>query len=184
MLQSSDIKFYRSKSGTDTYNLGGPIDLNSDISLDDVLHNLFDMISGEESERGDHVDYRCFYVKNDSDTDTLVLPKVFILDNNPEIESTVIGLGLGSAGISGSEPAIAEETSVPVSVTFVDGVGGITNGSTVDYVEGKYLTINPELKPQEFQAIWFRRTIGVNKTTPKLSDGITLEVRGSTFNEL
>lgn len=153
-ISTSDIKIVNSTGG-----LGGA--LTTEIPSG-VLNNLFDNVSGKEAKDGD-VEYRCFYVKNASTTDTLYDAVVYIETNVSDAKQT-ISLGSGTSSKNNTEQAISDENDSPIGVAFSDLVG-LTYGISIG-----------DLAPNAYKSFWLKREVlanaGVNPSN-SFSIGIT-----------
>lgn len=91
-IVQSDIKFYLSGGGSNTdpnAALGGAISSTEIVDASD--NNLFDDVTGDESNAGD-TEYRAFYVKNTHASLTWQNVKVWIQTNTPAGDSVEIGI--------------------------------------------------------------------------------------------
>lgn len=141
-LIEADLQYYKS---TATGSLGGAI--TETIVTTNLKHDLFDSVSGSEADTGD-TEYRCIYVKNISSRSVLANSIVWINSTTPSPYS-VVGIGLGTSAINGTEQTIGTEDTVPSGVTFQDTVG-IGNALTIgDIAAGSH------------KAVWIRRVISV-----------------------
>jgi hypothetical protein len=94
-LQGSDISIVYSGGGSNadpSLSLGGP---PSSIPITGILNNLFDNITETESADG-FTDFRCFYIFNDNDTDTLHQTKIFLQSQTPAGADIQIGCGFAN----------------------------------------------------------------------------------------
>lgn len=158
---SSDIKLYTSINA----GLGGAITGVEIVT--NVLNNLFDDVSAIESRDGS-VEYRCFYVRNTSATDTLISGLIEIVSDTANV-NTLIEIGIGNATVNGVEQTIVSENVPPIGVTFTA-------------TEGVQLLLSAgggELAPNAYKGIWIRRTVtgGAVATT---NDTAVLRVTGGT----
>lgn len=153
-ISVSDIKIVNSSGG-----LGGA--LTTEITSG-VLNNLFDNVSGKEAKDGD-IEYRCFYVKNSSTTDTLYDAVVYLESNVSDTKQTIF-LGLGTSSQNNIEQAISSESDTPIGVTFSELVG-LGNGISIG-----------DLAPSAYKSFWLKREVlanaGVNPSN-SFSVGIT-----------
>lgn len=173
-IAAADIDFFLSGGAANAdvnASLGGAI--SSVQIVDATLHNLFDQVSSAEALAGD-TEYRCIYVKNNvggSPSQTLQSAKVWIQTNTPSADTT-IAIGLGSQGVNGQAPAIANESTAPPT----GSPDGVTFSTPTD--EGTSLSIG-DLAQGAYQAIWIRRTIN-SAAAAYNGDGATLRVKGDT----
>lgn len=161
-IVNSDIQYcYSGGSNPDT-SLGGAI---GGVITSGQIHNLFDKVSGAESEAGT-VEYRCIYVKNNHASLTLEDAVVWIQANTPSPDTTV-AIGLGTSAIGGEEDAVANETTAPAGVTFStpeDAGSGLSIGN---------------LPAGGHKAIWLRRTVNAGASAFN-NDGVEIRVQGDT----
>lgn len=134
-----------------------------------ALNNLFDNVSAGEATSG-RVEYRCVYITNTNNTDTIGTVVVFMGGLTPSPTSTLdIGLdpaGVGDGAATGVAATVSSETEAPAGVTFSSPV-----------TEGAGLAVGT-LGPGQGIALWCRRTItaGAGAAT---GDGTSLEFRGT-----
>lgn len=141
----SDIKYYLSGGAANSdgnASLGGVI---STTEQGTGLHELFDLVTGDDSEVGD-TEYRCVYVKNISSTDTAYNARLYISANTPGT-GTSAEVGLGSSAIGGTEQTVADEDTAPSGVTF-SAADGLANALTVG-----------DLAPGQTKAFWIKRVV-------------------------
>lgn len=165
---AGDLKFYLSGgSGNSDPNLslGGAI--SSTEMSGTSLNNIFDNISGLESEAGD-TEYRCVYLKNTHGSIPLNLAKSYFsdvtTDDNADI---VIAMGLGTAGDNGTEQTVANENTAPSGVTFstpTTYAGGLSLGNLV---------------AGHFYPLWLRRTVTAGAVATNGVDA-TIGFKGET----
>jgi len=81
MIQSTDITFVFS-GGASNFNpllsIGGD---PSSIEIGNIGNNLFNSLDDTQLQKG-IVDYRCFYIFNQSEFDTYFFPKIFVINNS------------------------------------------------------------------------------------------------------
>jgi len=167
-LSQTDIKFYLSGGAGNTdpnASLGGAIS-GTEIT-DNVDNNLFDDVSGAESQAGD-TEYRCFYVKNTHTSITLQNAVVWINIETPAGDSLDIGLdpaGVGDGSTTGVATTIADESTAPTGVTFSHPITKATG-----------LSIG-NLGPGQCQAIWVKRNVPAGTGAYSLNSG-TIRIEG------
>lgn len=137
--------------------------------VDATLHNLFDVISGDENAAS-VVDYRCLFVHNAHATLTWENVKVWIASEVAGGASAAIGLdpaATSAVGAASPQAArIANETTAPAGVTFTaptTKAGGLTIGN---------------MGPGTVKGIWIRRTAA--NTAAVDNDGVTIRCEGDT----
>lgn len=141
----------------------------TELDLVSTLHNLFDVITGEENS-AETVDYRCLFVTNANATDTLLDAVVWI--SSEVAGGAEISIGLDPAGVVASDSGtaqaatIADETTAPAGVTFTEPA-----------TKGAGLPIG-DIAAGDAIAIWVRRT--ATDSGPVAEDGATLRVEGDT----
>lgn len=160
-IVSSDIKYKLSggSSNSDpTASIGGAI------SSVDAPSSYFPDVGSAEAAAGS-IKYRCIYVLNNNSTQTLLGAKIWIQANTPST-STDIAIGLGAAGLDGTETAIANDTTAPSGVTF---------SSPSNLSGGLSLTDVPD---GEYYPVWVRRTVTAGAAAA--TDTFTLRAQGDT----
>lgn len=149
-IAQSDISYRLSGGAANSdpnASLGGAM---SDVEITDgALHNLFDPVSGQESNAGD-VEYRCLYILNNHGTLTWQQVQTWIASQTTSTD-TQISIGLDAAGIgdgssTGVAATIADESTAPAGVTFTQP----TSGSPIAI---------GDIPPGEAIAVWVRRTV-------------------------
>lgn len=130
-----------------------------------TLHNLFDQVSGDESDAGD-VEYRCFYIHNSHGSLTLQDAVIWIQTNTPSTDS-VIAIALAGEGLNATAETIANESTAPTGESFTsptNKAGGLSLG---------------DIPPGEHYAVWVRRTISAAAAAYD-SDSVLIRVEGDT----
>ena len=102
------------------------------------LHNLFDLVTGEENQASD-IEYRCLAFLNNHATDSMTNVKAFIVSQGADGVDFEIGPDPASAAPKGQSGAqfneIADEDTAPSSVTFsapaTYAAGIIVGGGTI-----------------------------------------------------
>jgi len=157
-IVANELKYYES-----TNNLGGAF-VATEI-VDNVLHNLFDVVESSEAEVG-AVNYRCIYLKNTNLSLVLANALVYIQSDTPYAKST-LGIGLGTSAINDTEQTIIDETTAPIGVTFNEAVGS------------EFGLLIGDLPANTTKALWLRRTIAAdsNATT---DDTCSIGLQGDT----
>ena len=161
-IQPTDIAFRLSGGASNANPL---LSLGGAASSVTAAATIFDRVDGTEAAGGD-VEYRCEYVRNLHGSLTLVGAVAWVLSDTPE-PLTTIAIGLGSSSMNGTEQAISDEQTAPISVTFLAAVnkaGGIALG---------------DIPPGQTRAIWLRRTVSAGATVTA-SDPFTIRVEGDT----
>lgn len=175
-ITATDILFKLSKN-TGPGNSSAQADPNDSIGgfmsstqiTDATLHNLFDVVTGDENAASD-VEYRCFFIHNNHGSLTWESVKVWLFSETAGGASAAIaidGTGVVSAtSASAQAERVANESTAPSGETFSSpttkgaglSVGNIGAGQTV--------------------AIWVRRTAA--NTAAVDTDGVIVRAEGDT----
>jgi hypothetical protein len=175
-IAASDIKFRLSintgpgdstAQGNPNDSIGGFVSTTE--ITDATLHNLFDVITGDENAAST-VDYRVFFIANKHATLTWQGVKVWLQSETAGGANAAIALdGLGVKAInsaSAQAERIANETTAPSGETFsapTSKAAGLSVGN---------------LAPNEVIAVWVRRT-ATNSAALNL-DGVVIRAEGDT----
>jgi hypothetical protein len=165
-VEQGDIQ-YRLSGGSANNNpdnsLGGAISSVSIVNAS--FENMFDSISNAEATVGD-IEYRCFYVRNDNETDELTSPVIWIASNTVS-SNDEIDIGLGTSAVNGTEQIVGSESTAPAGVTFSHPTSlatGLALGT---------------LDAGDHKAFWIRRTVSVSAAQFE-NNSFTLAVEGAT----
>lgn len=154
-------------AGTAATSLGDQISTTQ--ITDATLHNLFDLITGDENAASD-VEYRCLFVHNNHASLTWDLPFVWL--SAETAGGAVAAIGLDPAGVtpkgqaSAQAAAIATEQNAPAGVTFSAPTTKATGLALASIPAGSVA------------AIWIRRSAA--NTAALDLDGVTIRVEGDT----
>ncbi len=154
-------------AGTAAGSLGDQISTTQ--ITDASLHNLFDVISGDENAASD-VEYRCYFVHNNHAT--LTWENVVCWLSAETAGGAVAAISVDTTGVtakgSGSAQAktVANESTAPSSQTF-----------TAPTTKGTGLAIG-NIPAGSVAAIWVRRTAA--NTAAVDNDGVTIRCEGDT----
>lgn len=129
-----------------TNRLGGAITANQITS--NQLENLFNNIPSAKATPG-ATKYACFYVKNNHGSESVSAVLLYILSNTTSAD-TAVEIGLGTAGVSSSEQAIANDETAPVGVVF---------SSAADQANALNL---PDLAAGAYKAVWVKYVVNAN----------------------
>jgi len=136
---------------------------------DASLHNLFDIITGDENAASD-VEYRCFFVHNNHGTLTYENVVVWISAEVAGGASVAIAVDTTAASAKGAAGAqavqVATESDAPSGPTF-----------SAPTTKGTGLSIG-NLTAGQVRAVWVRRTAA--NTVAVDADGATISVAGDT----
>lgn len=135
---AEDIQYYQS---IETDSLGGAI---AGVVVPTGLNLYYGDVDEQEATTGSTA-YRCYYIKNDSATDTLTGGRVYITVRTPSA-STNCELGLGSSGLNGVEQVISTENIAPVGVVFA------ATSFSLPLEFG-------DLGPGEWYPVWIKRNV-------------------------
>lgn len=160
-ITANDVSFQLSggaENANPNLSLGGVI--SSEEITDAELENLFDFVSGDESNAGD-IEHRCIYLKNNHATLSMLGAKVWLqsISANPD---TTRSIGLGSSAISGTEQTVPNEGTAPGSVTFSTAANEEAALSIGDIPAGGH------------KAIWIRRVISVGASA---ANSVSMTIR-------
>lgn len=177
-VSSADIKLkFSVKAGAaGNANAGTPAgSLGKYISIteitDNVLHNLFDVVSGDENAAGD-VEYRCFFIHNaNAGAISFDAVKVYLLSEVAGGAGIAIGVDPTVASAIGAAPAQAVEIA-----TEQDAPAGVAFSSPVTL--GAAIAIG-NIAAGQCRALWVRRTAA--NTVGLANDGVTLRIQGESL---
>ena len=124
-----------------------------------AVSQLFGTIDSAEAAAGS-VKYLCVYLHNANGVDTMTAPKLFVLINTPSADTT-IEIGIGAAGVNGTETAVANITTAPAGVSF-------SAPSTL----GAALAMS-NIPAGQHQSFWVKRTVNAGASALD-NDGCTL----------
>lgn len=176
-ITASDIKWRLATTAGSAGNSQAQADPNASlgkyVSTTDVvtatLHNLFDVITGDENAASD-VEYRCLFVLNDHATLTWENVVVWLSAEVSGGAVAAIGVDTTAASAKGASSAqaltIANESTAPAGVSF-----------SAPTTKGAGVSIG-SLAPGQVRAIWVRRTAA--NTVAVDNDGVTLRREGDT----
>lgn len=175
-IQSTDLKYKlsvksgsagNSTAGTPAGSLGKYISTTE--VTDATLHNLFDIITGDENAAST-VDYRCIFIHNAHASLTLVGPVVWIYSQTANGATATIAVDSTAASAIGSSSAqaleVADELTAPTGPSFTGPTSKGTGLALGDIAAGYC------------KAIWIKRT-AANSAALDL-DGVVLRVEGDT----
>jgi len=144
-IVSSDLKIRYSGGAANSnqaQSIGGA--KSSVEPTDNLLNNMFSDSLGNESLAGS-TKYRLAYLHNGHATLTAKNVRIYILSNSTSTDSTW-AIGLASAGLNGTETAIANEDTAPAGVSFSSPSDYATGLAPVDIPAGQHF------------GVWYRRT--------------------------
>ncbi|MDX1407032.1 MAG: hypothetical protein R3330_02835 [Saprospiraceae bacterium] len=136
---------------------------------DATLHNLFDVITGDENAAST-VDYRGFFVHNNHGS--LTWQSVVVWLSSEVAGGADAAIALDGTGVVDDNSAsqqmerIADEETAPSGESF-----------SAPTTKGTGLAIG-DIPAQDVQGIWVRRT--ANDTAAQASDGVTIRCEGDT----
>jgi hypothetical protein len=110
-----------------------------------VLNNLFDDVSGDESAAGD-IEYRGIYVKNNHGSLTWQTVKAWLSSLTTSTDDE-LAIALADEGLNAAMETIADESTAPTGPSFSSPVSKATGLSLGNIPFGQYY------------GIWVRRTV-------------------------
>jgi len=137
-----------------------------------TLHDLFDIITGDENVASD-VEYRCVFVRNSNGSSLALQNSKFYLAGAETSGGANIAIGIDPAGATaiGSASAqaaeVVDENTAPSGVTF--SAPTTKAGSTITLAS---------LPAGQCVALWVRRT--ATNSAAQNADGATVRIEGDT----
>jgi hypothetical protein len=148
-ITDSDLEYRLSGGATNTdpaAALGGAMStVAGGIITTNVLNNLFDDVSGDESAAGD-IEYRGIYVKNKHGSLTWTTVKAWISSLTASTDDE-IAIALADEGVNAAMETIVNESTAPVGPSFSSPTTKGTGLSLGDIPAGQYY------------GLWVRRTV-------------------------
>lgn len=142
--------------------------ISTTILVDATINNLFDDVSGSESNAGD-IEYRHVYIQNADPSIPLTDPRVYISQDSTGTGDE-IDIALGNAANGATETAIANESTAPSpGLTFTHPTTYGSGLAPSNVTAGSYFSL------------WIRRTVNAggaaknNNTAIWNVDGDTAE---------
>lgn len=134
-------------AGTANGSLGDQISTTQ--ITDNSLHNLFDVVTGDENLASES-EYRCFFVHNNHATLTALNVRAYLLSEVSGGAILAIGVDTTAESAIGSGSAqaltVADENTAPAGVAFSSPT---TSGTAI---------VLGDIPPGHCRAIWVRRT--------------------------
>lgn len=161
-IVATDLKFYHSGGAS---NSNPAASLGGAISSAQVGSDLFDDVAVAEAAAGD-TEYRAYFVKNTSATDTAYSVVVWIASNTLAT-STALQIALADEGVANTIETVGNESTAPTGPTFSDA-DSFANALTIG-----------NLTPGQAHGVWVKRVVSVT-TAAFANDTATLRVRGNT----
>ena len=130
-----------------------------------ALHNIFDKVTGDESNAGD-IEYRVLYIRNGNSSLTAENVKVYLSGNHDSGSQTLSGggndisIGLNQA-VNTAAPALTNESTQPSNVTFSQPSSRTTALDVGDLTTGQW------------RALYIRREIAAGAAA---NDDATFEI--------
>lgn len=174
---ADDIGFYLSNPALSSGFSGAQASPNASLGefistteiVDATLHNLFDVITGDENAAED-VEYRCFFIRNANATDTWLSVVVWM---SAEVAGGAnAAIGLDPAGVVAEDAGTAQAA---VIATESDAPAGVSFSSPT--TKGAGLAVG-DIGPEEVIAVWVRRT--ATDSAAQDLDGVTIRAEGDT----
>lgn len=164
-IGTSDIR-YRLSGGASNADpnasLGGAMSSTEIVSA--TLHNLFDVVKGDEALAGD-TEYRGFYVLNNHGSLTLENAVVWI--ESEAASGAHVEIGLAAEAVGSDMAGIANESTAPAGVTFSAPTAKATGLSIGNIPAGSR------------KGIWVKRIVPAS-TGVQNGDNAQLRVEGDT----
>lgn len=129
------------------------------------LHNLFDLIDGDEAAGAQVDNFRCIYVKNNHATLTHIAPKVWVKTLSASAD-TELAIALGGEGVGGTAETVANETTAPAGESFSSPTTKGAGLAVADVAAGSFFPL------------WIRRR--KNAAAAAANDTATLRVEGDS----
>lgn len=175
-ITASDLQFrFSVKTGSagDTVVGTGAGSLGKYVSTtqltDGLLHNLFDVVTGDENAASD-VEYRCIFILNDHATLTLENAVVWLTGEVAGGTTAAVGVDTTAASAKGAAGAqaleVATEGDAPAGVSF-----------SAPSTKGTGLSLG-SIPAGQVKAIWIRRTAANSAALD--NDGVTINIAGDT----
>ena len=145
--------------------LGGAISSTA-WSTTTALDDLFPDVTGAQAAAG-VTQYLCLYMKNtDTNANGLLSGAVYFLTQvTPADANDKIAVALGTAAKNGTEQTVANITTAPSAVTWIDASTAISVATGA--------TLPTPMSTNDYQSVWFRRTIGAGATATGAVSTIT-----------
>lgn len=154
-------------AGTAATSLGDQISTTQ--ITDATLHNLFDVITGDENAASD-VEYRCIFVHNNHATLTWENVVVWLSSETAGGAAAAISVDTTGVTAKGSATAqaktVADESTAPASQTF-----------TAPTTKGTGLSVG-NIPAGSVAAVWVRRTAANSAAID--TDGVVIRFEGDT----
>jgi len=136
---------------------------------DGALHNLFDVVTGDENAAND-VEYRCIFILNNHGSLTLENAVVWLTGEVAGGATAAVGVDTTAASAKGSASAqaleVADEDTAPGGVSF-----------SAPPTKGTGLSLG-NIASGQVKAIWIRRTAANSAALD--NDGVTINIAGDT----
>lgn len=161
-IAASDLLWYLSGGAA---NSDPAAALGGAISSSQCGSNLLDDIGTAEAAAGD-TEYRAFFVKNTSATDTAYAVKVWIAANT-EATTTALQIALADEGVANTIETVGNESTAPTGPTF-DDAEDFANALSIG-----------NLTPGQAHGVWVKRVVTAT-TAAFPNDTATLRVRANT----
>ena len=153
-ISTANLLYYLSGGAANSnvlLSLGGIISANQ-WSTATALDDAFPDVTGAQAASG-ITQYLCFYIKNvDPNVNGLLAGALYFLTQvMPADVNDKIAVGIGTAAKNGTEQTIANITTAPTGVTWVDA------SSCLTYATG--VALPTPMVQNDYQSFWLRRTV-------------------------
>ena len=182
-IVQTDIEFhYSTTTGTSGYTISGTpagsLGKNAGWGVipSGTVHNLFDVVTGDEASAGD-TEYRCFFVVNKHATLTWQAVKTWFVASGAGGANTEFGIDTTATTVSNYDGTqaltIATEQDAPAGVTFYpDSSGNQWAKSTTSGIIG-------DIPATYCKAVWLKRTVAAGVSAMN-NDYIQIRVEGDS----
>lgn len=137
---------------------------------DNSLHNLFDVVTGDENAASD-VEYRCLFVHNNHGSLAWQSPVLWITSEVAGGAAAAFGWDTTAVSAVGSGSAqaltVANENTAPAGVSFSSPTSKATG-----------IALGANIAAGSVKAFWVRRTAA--NTAALDNDGVTFRIEGDT----
>lgn len=135
---------------------------------DATLHNLFDVVTGDENAAND-VEYRCFFIHNNHASLTWENVKVWI--SAETASGADADIAIDSIGVVNEDSATAQAERIANEGTAPGGTFSSPTSKSTGLTVG-------DIPPGDCVAIWVRRT--ATNSAAVDNDGVTIRAEGDT----
>lgn len=170
-ILGADIQYRMSggaNNGNPANSIGGPISLvePGELNLTNgVMGALWDFVPLSEATAGLAAEFRCIYAYNANENGVKLVNAILWFEGLNKDSNIINSIGLDPSGLNGTAQTIANETTAPVGVTFVQPTTKHTGLSLGTMSAGS------------FYPFWLKRQIQAS-STPFFQDSFRLRIEG------